>query len=105
MTRVAPTSGDFVASYFQNVFRCDAVGTAVGTATGGTSVAGDRWACAHDADVLTAYKNSAQVATNTTPKTMAAATVVGVGASPGGLSHLDGIISRVCVSADAARCR
>ena len=107
MTRALAGSGDFVVSYFQAQFRSDAVGSAAGSAlNGGTSVAGDRWATSHDTGgVLTSYKNGTQTATNTTAKAMNAATIVGIGASPAGLSHLDGVVSRVCVDPSPTRCR
>jgi len=107
MSRELSGSGHFVVSYFQAQFRSDAVGSASGSAlNGGTSAAGDRWATSHDVGgVLTSFKNGTQTATNTTAKTMNAATVVGIGASPAGLSHLDGIVSRVCVDPSPTRCR
>lgn len=106
MTRALAGSGNFVAGYFQAQFRCDAVGTGSASAlSGGTSVAGDRWACSHSASTTLAFKNGAQTATNTTANTMNAATVIGVGDSPAGTSHLDGIVSRVCADPSPSRCR
>lgn len=106
MTRVLSGSGDFIATYTQAQARADTVGSgAVSATSGGSAFNGiNRFLTTWNGSTVTLFRNATQTATTTTANTLGPATIIGIGSSPAGASHLDGIVSRVQVDPSPSRC-
>lgn len=106
MTRVLSGSGDFIASYTQAAARVDTVGSGAVSVTGAGSAFGavTRFLSTWNGSTLTMFRNATQTGTTTTANTLGPASIIGIGSSPAGASHVDGIVTRVQVDPSPSRC-
>ena len=106
MTRVLSGSGDFIASYTQAAARVDTAGSGAVSVTGAGSAFGavTRFLSTWNGSTLTMFRNATQTGTTTTANTLGPASIIGIGSSLAGASHVDGIVTRVQVDPSPSRC-